>query len=88
MKAILTVLGKDKVGIVAKVSQLLAENDINILDVSQTLMADNFVMMMMVNVPQEKDFASLTSKFTDLGKELGVEINLRNEELYDAMHQL
>ncbi len=88
MKAILTVLGKDKVGIVASVSQVLAENDINILDVSQTIMDDNFVMMMMVNVPKDKDFADLSAKFTDLGKDLSVEINLRNEELYDAMHQL
>lgn len=88
MKAILTVLGKDKVGIVARVSQVLAENDLNILDISQTLMQDNFVMMMMVQVPKDKDFAVLADKFTNLGKNLGLEINLRNEKLYDAMHQL
>lgn len=88
MKAILTVLGKDKVGIIAKVSAVLAENNINILDVSQTIMADNFVMMMMVNVPSEQDFQVLAEKFTKLGQELDVEINLRNEELFDAMHNL
>lgn len=88
MKAILTVLGKDKVGIIAKVSAVLAENNINILDVSQTIMADNFVMMMMVNVPSEQDFQVLSEKFTKLGQELDVEINLRNEELFDAMHNL
>lgn len=88
MKAILTVLGKDKVGIIAKVSAVLAENNINILDVSQTIMADNFVMMMMVNVPSEQDFQVLAEKFTKLGQELNVEINLRNEELFDTMHNL
>lgn len=88
MKAILTVLGKDKVGIIAKVSEVLAKNDINILDVSQTIMEDNFVMMMMVNVPKEKDFQNLSSTFNSLGQELDLEINLRNEELFDAMHNL
>lgn len=88
MKAILTVLGKDKVGIIAKVSAVLAENDINILDVSQTLMEDNFVMMMMVNVPSKQDIQLLSEKFNKLGQELDVEINLRNEELFDAMHNL
>lgn len=88
MKAILTVLGKDKVGIIAQVSQALAENEINILDVSQTIMEDNFVMMMMVNIPEEKDFQTLSTTFNNLGKELDLEINLRNEELFDAMHNL
>lgn len=88
MKAILTVLGKDKVGIIAKVSQVLADNDINILDVSQTLMSDNFVMMMMVNIPAEKDFKKLSESFTQLGQSLDVEINLRNEAVFDAMHNL
>lgn len=88
MKAILTVLGKDKVGIIAKVSAVLAEDNINILDVSQTIMADNFVMMMMVNVPSKQDFKALSEKFNALGQELNVEINLRNEEVFDAMHNL
>lgn len=88
MKAILTVLGKDKVGIIAEVSRVLAENEINILDVSQTIMEDNFVMMMMVNIPEDKDIQGLSTKFTDLGNKLNLEINLRNEELFDAMHNL
>lgn len=88
MKAILTVLGKDKVGIIAEVSRVLAENEINILDVSQTIMEDNFVMMMMVNIPEDKDIQGLSTKFTNLGNKLNLEINLRNEELFDAMHNL
>ena len=87
MKAILTVLGKDKVGIIAQVSQILAENNINILDVSQTLMADNFVMMM-VQVPEDQEFEDINEKLNLLSSKLNVEINLRNEDLYNAMHEI
>ncbi|RVU70507.1 MULTISPECIES: ACT domain-containing protein [Lactobacillus] len=88
MRAILTAVGKDKVGIVAQISQTLADEEINILDVSQTLMADNFVMTMMVKVPDNKDLSKLNDKLTALGQKMDVEINLRNEELYSAMHDL
>lgn len=88
MKAVVTVLGEDKVGIIAKVSQLLAQKNINILDVSQTIMANNFVMMMAVMVPDDLDNHQLNDEFTNLGKEIGVEITLRNAKIYDAMHNL
>lgn len=84
MKAILSVIGQDKVGIIAQVSNLLAEKEINILDVSQTIMEKEFVMMMSLSIPQNVDFQSLTNSF----KDLGVEINLRNSKLYEAMHTL
>lgn len=88
MQAILTVTGKDQVGIVAAVSSALAGEQINILDISQTLMSDNFVMMMLVNVPEEADFTTINQKLTALGQRLGMEINLRNAKLYDAMHRV
>ncbi|KRN89236.1 ACT domain-containing protein [Ligilactobacillus ceti] len=89
MKAILTTVGKDKVGIIAAVSQWLATKEINIIDLSQTIMDDYFTMMMLVEVPQANvDFAQLQSELQDLSVELGVEINLRNAEIYDAMHFL
>lgn len=88
MKAILTVIGKDHVGIIAAVSQTLAAEKINILDVSQTLMGDNFVMMMLVQVPKKKDLQKLNQEFAELSKKLKLEINLRNEELYSRMHNL
>ncbi|GAW64357.1 hypothetical protein FC65_GL001368 [Ligilactobacillus acidipiscis DSM 15836] len=88
MRAILTTIGQDKVGIIAGVSQYLAEHAINILDVSQTIMEGDFTMMMLVDLPQETDFQSLTAKLNELGTKLGVEINIRNEEIYRAMHQL
>lgn len=88
MKAILTVLGNDQVGIIAKVSSLLAEKGINILDVSQTIMEDNFVMMMAVMLPEKIDFQQLAQELTSLGESIGVEVNLRNAKIYDAMHNL
>lgn len=88
MQAILTVTGKDQVGIVAAVSSALADKQINILDISQTLMSDNFVMMMLVNVPEGVDFTAISQELTALGQRLGMEINLRNAKLYDAMHNI
>lgn len=88
MKAILTTIGKDKPGIVAGVSKYLASNDINILDISQTIMDNNFTMMMLINVNQDADVQQLIEELHQLGDSLGVTIDLRNEELYRAMHQL
>lgn len=88
MKAIISVIGQDKVGIIAKVSKILAEKNINILDVSQTIMEENFVMMMSISLPEKVDFQELTNTFNELGKELEVEINLRNSKIYEAMHNL
>lgn len=87
-KAIVTVVGKDNVGIIAAVSQLLADRGINILDVSQTLMDDNFVMAMMVSVPEAIDFTEVDHELAQLGQQMKLAINLRNEKLFDAMHQI
>lgn len=88
MKAIVTTVGQDQVGIIAGVSHYLSTAQINILDVSQTIMSGYFTMMMMVEVPADQDFAKLAADLKDLGTQLGVEINIRNERLYQAMHQL
>lgn len=88
MNAILTVIGKDQVGIIAQVSQVLAKHQVNILDVSQTLMKDNFVMMMLVAIPDDADFTTISTALNKLGDQLHLEINLRNAKLYDAMHTI
>lgn len=88
MKAILTVVGQDKVGIVASVSQFLSQEQINILDISQTILDKYFTMMMAVYIPEKCDLKELETKLSALGQELKVEINLRNEAVYNAMHQL
>lgn len=88
MKAILTVIGKDRVGIIAQVSQLLAKHQVNILDVSQTIMDDKFVMMMMVNIPADNDFQRISADLTTFGKVSQLEVNLRNAKIFDAMHNI
>lgn len=88
MKAIVTTVGQDQVGIIAGVSHYLSTAQINILDVSQTIMSGHFTMIMMVEVPADQDFTKLAADLKDLGTQLGVEINIRNERLYQAMHQL
>ncbi|MEE6686916.1 ACT domain-containing protein [Limosilactobacillus fermentum] len=88
MKAIVTTVGQDQVGIIAGVSHYLSTAQINILDVSQTIMSGYFTMMMMVEVPADWDFTKLAADLKDLGTQLGVEINICNERLYQAMHQL
>ncbi|MCT2871834.1 ACT domain-containing protein [Limosilactobacillus fermentum] len=88
MKAIVTTIGQDQVGIIAGVSHYLSTAQINILDVSQTIMSGYFTMMMMVEVPADQGFTKLAADLKDLGTQLGVKINIRNERLYQAMHQL
>ena len=89
MRASLTTIGAYKSVIIADLSTYLAKNQINILDVSQTIMNGYFTMMMMVEIPDEKvDFEKITTELNELGEKLGVEIKIRNEKLYQAMHQL
>ena len=88
MKAIITVVCQDKVGIVAEVSRFLAEEQINILDISQTILDGYFTMMMAVMVPENSDVKQIATKLAELGQALKVDINLKNEEIYRAMHQL
>lgn len=88
MKAILTTIGQDKVGIVAGVSAFLAQKNINILDISQTIMENNFTMMMLVEVSGTANFNQLIDELNQLGQKLGVQIDIRNADLYRAMHQI
>lgn len=88
MKAILTVIGHDQVGIVAKVSTKLAELNINIIDVSQTLMHGNFTMMMMVTFEDNVKFDSIKKQLEDLGTETGLDIHIQREEIFDAIQKL
>ncbi len=78
MKAVLTVIGKDKVGIIAGVSQKLAELEINILDVSQTIMEDYFTMMLL-NMDANQDFDDVREELHQIGRTLGVKISIQNQ---------
>ncbi|MGC6769233.1 ACT domain-containing protein [Enterococcus sp. LJL128] len=88
MRAVLTVIGKDKVGIIAGVSVKLAELNINILDVSQTIMDDYFTMMMVLSLAKETNFEELRDTLNTLGDQLGVKISIQNEEIFNVMHKL
>jgi ACT domain-containing protein len=89
MNAIITVVGTDKVGIIAKVSQFLAQHTINIEDISQTILSGNFVMMMMVSLESSAiPIAELRTKLDELGNSLHVEIHIMHEKVFSAMHRI
>ncbi|CAM2362811.1 ACT domain-containing protein [Listeria seeligeri] len=89
MRAVLTVIGKDNVGIIAGVSNKLAELNINIVDVSQTIMDGYFTMMMMCDISQiNKEFDEIKSELAGKGENLQVKIHIQREEIFNAMHKL
>lgn len=89
MRAIITVIGHDKVGIIANVSGILAKNNINILDISQTIMQDLFTMIMLVDVSKsDKEFDNLAEELAECGKGMGVSINIQREDLFRSMHRI
>jgi len=88
-KTIITVVGKDTVGIIAKVCTYLAENKVNILDISQTIVQEYFNMMMIVDMSgAEKDFGIISSELEKVGDEIGVHIKLQREDIFDKMHRI
>lgn len=89
MKAIVTVIGKDKSGIIAKVSTLLAENGVNIEDISQTIVQGNFTMIMLCDVQKDGlKLATLSEMLNKLGNEIGVSIHTQHEDIFNAMHKI
>lgn len=88
MRAILTVIGKDKVGIIAKVSQTLADLNLNIVDVTQTILNDYFTMMMVLESQDKVDFKTIREQLDQIAEQLGVDIRIQNAEIFDAMHKL
>ena len=88
MLAILTVIGKDKVGIIAKVSQTLADLNLNIVDVTQTILNDYFTMMMVLESQEKVDFKTIREQLDQIAEQLGVDIRIQNAEIFDAMHKL
>ena len=86
-RTIITVVGKDTVGIIAKVCTYLADNNMNILDISQTVLSGLFNMIMIVDISLS-EFAELSEALTFLGEELGLEIRIQRSEIFDAMHRI
>ena len=87
-RSIITVVGKDTVGIIAKVCTYLAENQVNILDISQTIVQGYFNMMMIVDTGKVESFERLTGELSALGEEIGVVIKCQQEEIFDKMHRI
>ncbi|MBN2444618.1 MAG: ACT domain-containing protein [Spirochaetales bacterium] len=89
MRAIITVVGKDQVGIIAKISTILADSKINILDINQTILQNYFTMMMLVDLSGiNTEIAELRNTLDNLGKELTLSITLQQEEIFHAMHRI
>lgn len=89
MQAVITVVGSDKVGILAKVSAICAEVAVNIEEVTQSILQGTFAMIMMVDISRcAVDFNTLAGRLRQAGEELGVDINITRQELFDAMHRI
>lgn len=88
-KSVITVVGKDRVGIIARICTYLADSNINILDISQTIVSGFFNMMMIVDIEHmERDFNSVSADLEEIGKDLGVIVKLQREEIFDIMQRI
>lgn len=88
-KIIITVVGKDTTGIIARVCTYLAESEINILDITQTIVQGYFNMMMIADMSAStKDFAVIASEMEKVGQELGVQIKCQKEAIFEKMHRI
>ncbi|HJB93559.1 MAG TPA: ACT domain-containing protein [Candidatus Borkfalkia stercoripullorum] len=89
MRAVVTVTGKDKKGIIAKVSAFLSERGVNIEDISQTILQEYFAMIMLVDIGDTNtDVAALAKECDELGKTIGMSIRLQHEAIFNAMHNI
>ena len=89
MKAVITVVGKDTVGILAKVAGECAEYNVNVLEVSQTILQDMFCMMMIVDIDKLSiPFAQFTDKMTEVGNSIGMSIRAMHEDIFNSMHRI
>ncbi|MBQ5310565.1 MAG: ACT domain-containing protein [Oscillospiraceae bacterium] len=89
MRAVITVIGKDAVGILAKVSTICAENNANVTEVTQSVLQDMFAMIMLVDITKlSGSFSELQDKLTALGESLGLQIHTMHEDIFNTMHTI
>lgn len=89
MKAVITVIGKDNVGILHKVSGICSEYNANVIEVTQSVMQDMFAMIMLVDITKiSTDFSEIVDKMTVLGEKLGLSIHTMHEDIFNSMHSI
>ncbi|MDD7457428.1 MAG: ACT domain-containing protein [Clostridia bacterium] len=88
MKAVVSVIGKDKTGIIYHVTKALYEENINVEDISQTVLQDYFTMIMLVSMKDTTNIEKINEKLSVLSNELGVSIRLQHEDIFNAMHKI
>ncbi|MBQ3022199.1 MAG: ACT domain-containing protein [Clostridia bacterium] len=89
MKAVVSVMGVDRTGIIAKVSGCLYKHSVNILDINQTIMQNIFTMVMLVEFSKDsKDYNLVMNELDKISKEIGVEIRMQNEDIFNSMHRI
>ncbi len=89
MKAVVTVIGKDNVGILAKVSSVCAQYNANVTEVTQSVLQDMFAMIMMIDISKmNADFVVLGEKLDELGKQLGLSIHTMHQDIFNSMHRI
>ncbi len=89
MRTVISVIGKDTVGIIAKISAVLSTHDINVLDITQSVLGDLFVMVMLVDISKSKvDFSALVKELDKLGEDMGLKIHTMHEDVFNSMHRI
>ena len=88
MRAVVAVIGKDTVGILAKVSGICAEHNANVMDVTQTIMQDLFAMTMMIEISKLNDYIDFADKLTKAGSDMGLQVHVMHEDIFNAMHRI
>ena len=89
MKSFITVIGNDTVGIIASIANILADRNVNILDINQTVMQEMFTMIMMVDTSElSVSFSELSEKLTAYGKEAGLSVRIQREDIFNSMHRI
>lgn len=88
MRAVVTVTGTDKRGIIAKVSGFLYERDVNIEDISQTVLGEQFAMIMMTETGENCDFLKLKEELEEMGAKIGMSVRIQHADIFDAMHNV
>lgn len=89
MHAVITVIGKDMVGILARVSTICAEHNVNVVEVTQSILQELFAMIMMVDISKcNIPFSELSDRLTALGKEMGLNVHVMHEDIFNSMHHV